>query len=150
MVEDRETLDPLAARRADALAKIAKADAKKDETTQLRELAMLEKRAEYSEKGGEEGVDFKVVDGGAAGPIVLEVPALGRMVMLKRFRAPIDDPKNGKITLENSQQFVTPCVASPARAEFLALCEKFPGLIYDLANELHAMLGRNEAAERGK
>jgi hypothetical protein len=143
-------VDLLRARREAAMATLAKAEEKKDETTQLRELAMLEQRAEWTEKGGEEGVDWKVIDGGAAGPIVLKLPDHGRMVMFKRFRAPIDDPKNGKITLESSMQFVAPCVGFPERAAFLELCERHPGLIYDLANDLHAMFGRNEAAERGK
>lgn len=151
--EETETKDGdeiLRARRVKALETIAKATTKKEEATELRELAVLEARAAAAEEGGEEGVDWKVYDGGAAGPITLRLPAQGRMVMLKRFRGPIDDPKNGKITLEASQQFVTPCVQKPERPRFLELCDQHPGIVFDLANDLHAMLGRNEATERGK
>jgi hypothetical protein len=137
-------------RRAAAEEALRKADDAKAKRTEERELAILELRAKYTAAGGTEGEDFAVYDAGAAGPIVLKLPATGRMVMLKRFRAPIDDPKNGKITIENSMQFVTPCVDYPAREVFLAACEDRPAIAYELANELHAMLGKNEAAERGK
>ena len=142
--------EDLKARRAAVDEALHDAQVKREEEKELAALIVDEARAKCLAEGLTEGKDFRVVSAVGEPPIVLKLPATGRMVMLKRFRAPIDDTKNGKITLENSMQFVTPCVASPERSEFLAICERVPGLIYDLSNELHAMLRGAQEEERGK
>lgn len=109
-----------------------------------RQLAMLEVEAQLTEsQGGAVGEEFALVDGGVAGPIGFR---LGENVLHKRFMAAIEKG----ITPEACDQFVRPCVIYPDKTTFGALVEKRPGLLYDCANALTKIYGKNEAAERSK
>ena len=139
--------EDLKARLAAAKAVIAAHEEKREGELELRQVVLAEVRARFITELGPEGEAFALLDAGAEGPIVL---GLGATVLFKRFRSKVDDPKGKGITLEACQEFVTPCVAYPDKPAFLAICDRRAGLIYDLANELHALYGRNEATERSK
>lgn len=109
-----------------------------------RQLAMLKVERELTEsQGGHVGEAFALVDGGAEGPIAFR---LGEYVLYKRFMAAIDP----KITLEACDAFIRPCLIFPKPEVFAELVERRAALIFDCANALSKVYGRNEAIERGK
>jgi hypothetical protein len=140
----KEEVDALNA----ALASEQDAKAVRDEAhafeVKKRAVAMLKVERELTEsQGGTVGEAFALVDGGAEGPIGIR---LGENVLHKRFMAAIEKT----ITPEACDQFVRPCVIYPDKATFAVLAEKRPGLLYDCANALMKIYGRNEASERSK
>jgi hypothetical protein len=137
--------DDMKARREAAEAEIAKLEADAAAEREARAVALLEARVKYSKELGREGVDFKVIDAGGEGMIVLK---LAPMVVYQNFHSALQE--SDKVSLSIQERFILPCVAFPEKREILEILNRRPVLYRDLCDALLVLHGANEGEKKGK